>query len=361
MTTLVFPSSTPEGQRYIQHALRRDEPVIAASSLPHECLANQVAWRRLPNIHESGFDAALEALIAEHGVRRLYAPVTLVYVYLKDYLRRTGRQDLAFVQPAPFYEAMDAQAAATRDAGALSSFARLVAEPGTADDLQSAQIVGILRCAMRIFGESYVDKLMALIGALHSVSAEGDVVEIGALFGRSTAVILQTLNLTERANAVLVVDAWHGETAVQRSLPPALAAAALDMDWSLVADSFDANMVPLARQGRFNRLRLPSVEAFELYERDCTVTSELFGTTVYTGDIAFLHIDANHDYDAVCQDRDRWTSRLVPGSWVVFDDYAWSHGSGPGRAADEFCVSHVDRIARCFYAGGALFVRLTDH
>ncbi|MBK1703363.1 class I SAM-dependent methyltransferase [Halochromatium glycolicum] len=359
MTTLVFPSSTPAGRDYIRDALRRGETVLAASSLAHDAIAAEADWHRLPSIHDDGFDAALDALIAARSITRLYAPVTLVYAYLRDYLARTGRQDLAFVRPAPFYEAIEAQAVEARDAPALTAFARTVAEPGTADHLQPAHITGVLRHAFGVFGESYTDKLTALIGVLQSVPV-GDAVEIGALFGRSTAVLLQALNLTDRANPVLVVDAWHGETAVQTSLPPALAAAAIDMDWSLVADSFDVNMVPLARPGRFNRLRLPSDEAFARYTRDRAVTSDLFGTTAYSGRIAFLHIDANHDYDAVAHDRDLWTGRLVPGAWVVFDDYYWSHGDGPGRAADEFCTALGPRLARSFYAGGALFVRLVD-
>jgi hypothetical protein len=45
---------------------------------------------------------------------------------------------------------------------------------------------------------------------------------------------------------------------------------------------------------------------------------------------------------------------MLPGGWLILDDYEWAHGDGPRRAGDELLD---DRMAKCFVAGGALFIK----
>ena len=76
------------------------------------------------------------------------------------------------------------------------------------------------------------------------------------------------------------------------------------------------------------------------------------------GAISVLHLDGNHDEAAVAQDFKQWGSLVVPGGWVIFDDYNWPHGDGPRKVADRAIAEYGDRVSRRFVAGGAMFVNL---
>ena len=124
-------------------------------------------------------------------------------------------------------------------------------------------------------------------------------------------------------------------------------------------DLFRMNLLPVAA-GAVNYLRMPSVEAAELYRQSPKVANPYFGSTSYSGRIALLHIDGNHDLAAVSADIQAWGPLLKrDGAWVVFDDYRWPYGPGPRLAADEFCQEHREHIGCSFAMGGALFVGLT--
>jgi hypothetical protein len=81
------------------------------------------------------------------------------------------------------------------------------------------------------------------------------------------------------------------------------------------------------------------------------------GRCPYCRRIAILHIDANHDYDAVRNDCDLWLRRLLPGAWLILDDYVWSHGDGPLRVGNELIEEYAERIERAFVCGKALFMK----
>jgi hypothetical protein len=51
---------------------------------------------------------------------------------------------------------------------------------------------------------------------------------------------------------------------------------------------------------------------------------------------------------------------VIPGGWIIFDDYRWSFGDGPQTVADEFCRNFERYWSTAFEAGGALFMRLNE-
>jgi hypothetical protein len=73
------------------------------------------------------------------------------------------------------------------------------------------------------------------------------------------------------------------------------------------------------------------------------------------GRIALLHIDGNHRYDQVVQDIQTWAPYLMPGGWLLLDDYVWSFGDGPQMAGDELLQSGAYDSA--FVASDTLFLR----
>jgi len=63
----------------------------------------------------------------------------------------------------------------------------------------------------------------------------------------------------------------------------------------------------------------------------------------------------NHDYGSVKKDCELWLDRMLPGSWLILDDYIWAHGDGPYRAGNELLLDQPERIGCAFVCGKALF------
>ena len=47
---------------------------------------------------------------------------------------------------------------------------------------------------------------------------------------------------------------------------------------------------------------------------------------------------------------------MIPGGWLVIDDYDWRHGDGPRRVADDYLDTHATQ--KQFVAGGAMFIQI---
>ncbi len=48
---------------------------------------------------------------------------------------------------------------------------------------------------------------------------------------------------------------------------------------------------------------------------------------------------------------------LLPGAWLVLDDYIWAHGDGPYLIGNELLREEWKRIECAFVCGKALFVK----
>jgi predicted O-methyltransferase YrrM len=57
---------------------------------------------------------------------------------------------------------------------------------------------------------------------------------------------------------------------------------------------------------------------------------------IITGPLAFVHIDANHDYEYIKQDIELWTPKLMSGGIAAFHDYGRRRTPGVIRAIDEW-------------------------
>ena len=63
-------------------------------------------------------------------------------------------------------------------------------------------------------------------------------------------------------------------------------------------------------------------DAIQLVISDSVAAAELFAD----GSLAWVHIDARHDYDSVVADINAWAPKVQPGGWLSGDDYhadAW--------------------------------------
>ena len=251
------------------------------------------------------------------------------------------------------YEAERAYRALRERATTLKGPCFWPARPGK-PALTALERAGLMRLVDGIPGMCGEAKMAAVMAAMRHAPA-GDVVEIGAWWGRSAALLVWLARRYD-VGPVLCVDPWLNETLPQGDPVADKALAGLDAEEALRI--FEINLAPLA-QGRLNYLRARSADAARLYGRDLAVRTEAFGETRYEGRIGFLHIDGSHAEPDVGDDCALWTPHVAPGGWVVFDDYEWAFGDGPRRVADAFMARETGRIAAAFQAGGALFVQLS--
>ena len=353
MTILVFPSALEAAARFAGEARQWGRRVVGASSLEVDPNAAAFdAWSRLPFIGAPDFFEALEALVAREGVSEFYTPHAPTFHLLEDALPRR-LPGVKVIGPGPFKRQMDrvTQALNQGEAG-LAAAARYAEQP---TPLPAALVGAILAQAETIHGECSREKVLALCGVVPS-APRGDVVEIGALFGKSSYV-LNRLASHCGVGATLCIDPWDLGLSVQGDAPAHIQSASGGWDWDVVHSGFLVAMLGCA-SAPFNYLRMTSAQAHAAYLRSLSVTSPEFGETALAGSIAVLHLDGDHDEAAVGQDFDLWGPLVAPGGWIIFDDYNWPHGDGPRKVADRAIAAYGPRVRRSFVGAGAMLVKL---
>ncbi len=225
--------------------------------------------------------------------------------------------------------------------------------PALQPALGEAETLGLFSALEQIPGHCSDEKLWALLEVLRRCPA-GDLVEIGSAWGRSAFAIGW---LAERfgLGRLLCVDPWSAEQRLQHDKGGAVNAWADRMDFDATRAFFEARLSLLPR-GRVNALAATSLEGAARYRAGRRIESPAFGATDYAGRIALLHIDGNHDEAFVTADLAAWGDLVVPGGWIVFDDYRWAFGDGPRLVGDRFLDERP--VATAFVAGTALFARL---
>lgn len=312
MRTLIFPYVGKEAESYARDAKQRGDHVLLQPP------------GGFPNIHDSEFADVFYKTVIDNSITHLFCPVASVHKFMQSF-----PHGLVLLGESPIQKAV-------REHNELME--RAISLSHLAPDVSLIDLAGVLKGAMSIYGESNEEKLAAMIG-IFADAPDGDVVEVGSLCGR-TAFVLRWCALRYQHQFMLTVDPWSAVAGVQVDSPALLAAMTAEWDWDTVAEIFAVNIALL---GHTNHLRTTSADGFAEYIKDPQ------------DGIAVLHIDGNHDYDNVKQDIELWCSMVVPGGWLVLDDYRWPHGDGPKRAGDELLSQDVHD--RSFEAGGALFVR----
>ena len=138
-----------------------------------------------------------------------------------------------------------------------------------------------------------------------------------------------------RSPSPLAQECTHDAPASTRKLETA-------WEGDLLAAAFAINLLPLSEHHA--HLRLPSVEGYKQYAEKLSAPNDE-GTVQYSGRIALMHIDGNHDLTAVQEDCRLWSRHVVPGGWLVLDDYTWAHGDGPKRASSQVTEAMSEFIA----------------
>ena len=353
MTILVFPSALEAAAKFAREAGQWGRRVVGASSLEIDPNADAFdAWGRLPFIGAPDFFDALAALVAREQITDFYTPHAPTFHLLEHELPRCV-PGVRMIGPGPFKRQMDRVTGALADGEAALAVAARYA--GAPSPLPAALVGGVLAQVETIHGECSREKVLALCGAIPS-APKGDMIEIGALYGKSSYV-LNRIGAWCGIGATICVDPWNLGLSVQTDAPTHIQEASSGWDWDVVYQGFLVAMLGCA-SAPFNYLRMTSAQAHAHYETSRSVRSPEFGETPLAGSIAILHIDGNHDETAVAEDFALWSPHLAPGGWIIFDDYHWPHGDGPRNVADRAIAAYGPRVRRHFVGGGAMFVNL---
>jgi len=351
---LVFPSALETAAGFAREAAQWGHRVVGASSLEADPNAGLFdVWARLPFIGDPDFFPALAALVEREQITTLFTPHAPSFHLLEQALP-AHLPGLELMGPGPFKRQMDrvTGALAVADA-ALETVAAYGQAPSP---LPRELVAGLLVQAETIHGECSREKILAICGIL-PFAPKGDVVEIGALFGKSSYV-LNRVAAHCRTGATLCVDPWDLGLSVQTDAPTHIQEASGGWDWNVVYSGFLVAMLACAAPP-FNYLRMTSALARERYAKR-SVSSPEFGETPLAGAISLLHLDGNHDESAVAEDFALWGPLVLPGGWVIFDDYNWPHGDGPRKVADRAIAQYGPQVKRSFVAGGAMFINLAS-
>jgi hypothetical protein len=356
--TLVFPVSTPDGRAYLKQALERGDRVVGASCDTIDPTDGAAPWTKLPLVHEPGFLDAFLDLVRTHDVTQVHAAAHMVHAALSEILRAHDLAPLRIINRSAFEQEFarwdDIFARAGRWKDLIAALAPAHAPP------EPAFLAGVIRLAFDLFGESYDDKLAALFACLLD-APEGDIVEIGALFGRSASVLLSGRALGAADRRLFVFDPWNSDAGAQQDLPPAMQAYTRAAGIERVACAFEATFAALAPPGAMTVYRAPSVSGAAIYrgEADGEAVRLLKPRPALkpSGRIALLHIDGNHDAPCAAEDVALWSPLVAPGGWVAIDDYCWRYGDGPKRAGDALLQQWGDNVARAYVAGDCLFIQ----
>lgn len=348
-TLLVFPSSMSDALPFIEQAHLFGAKVIGASSLVYDQNAARCDfWLRLPRVDEAGFSESLRDALITHDIDGIFCPNNVIHNVVSNLIEK--KFITVELLDLPFHKEITGYKNLERRADTALNLAQTISAEAVA--ITHHHAAAWLHYTDSIMGQSGEAKLAALIGAMSS-APRGDVIEIGAYFGKSAAWLTLVARSLDIGN-VLAIDPWLPAEAVQFDSPLHVQQLSDGDYWETVAQAFIINLLPIAA-GHFNFLRLPATQALPLYESGA-ISSNVFGSTAFSGQIALLHIDGNHDYLSVAADVANWVPKLAQGAWLVLDDYCWPHGNGPRRVGDEILASSGN-ISQSFVVDGALFIK----
>ncbi len=351
---LVFPIDMPAAAPFVHAAQQLGCRVVAASSEPLRPAAYPgCVTAHLPYVTAPGFDAALAALLKEHGIERIFAPHPAVWWHLQALGGRLEGQAYTVCNESPFD--MDWQAFGEAYRWAEDSVAARPFLDDPAPALPLTRYAGLFRLYNQIPGQSDNAKLFAL-AQIARHTAPGDLVEIGSLYGKS-AFALAWLAHWHHLGSLVCVDPWElAASSHQGEAARLVNAAVRGLDWQHAFLGFAASLAPFERVAYIRQ----ASEAGAAHYRDVAAAGHIdtpeFGRVPIEGRIAILHIDGNHQFESVRRDLDAWLPFVQPGGWVLFDDYLWAFGDGPKRVGDALLQARTIRTA--FVAADTLFVQV---
>ena len=353
MKTLIFPAGMPRAIAYLGECVQQRQSVIGASSLSNDSSREHYSeWEFLPYVNEVSFPASLASLLQRRAITEIFTASPVVWAVLKKLLPKVAPA-VALLGESPATEMLAGYRSSTQVADRLWSHRDFLMLDGRVKPRMSrTAFTAMVHHANTIPGMCDHQKMLTLSEICRDTPV-GDVVEIGSWWGKS-AFILSYLARQYEIGNLLCVDPWSDSHLVQDDkLVDELSA---ELSAAEAHNVFLVNLLPYSG-GSINYMKLPSVEGAARYRKQRVVATDEFGETAFTGKIALLHIDGNHEESAVEADVQAWAGLVVKGGWIVFDDYKWPYGDGPRCVADRYIGLQGDRVQSACFSGGALFVK----
>lgn len=354
MTTLIFPSSLAVAQAFYSREKDRGEVLLAASSLAFDEFSHHYEqWFQLPMIYDDDFSDAFICAISTHNISNIYCPHPVVYQHLQSLIGEQGLQ-VNLLGKSPILEDSETLIRLLEKSGQGFNYLKTISSGST---LSLNEVAAIYQQSSEITGQTNDTKILSLMLAFAKMPA-GDIIEIGSYWGKS-AYILSHLAYHYAIGNVLTIDPWKTEFAIQKESPDVLQHIDQGFDWELIFQGFKINMLACAK-ANFSYFRGTSEQAQQHYRNNNQFITPEFGEITFSGQVACIHIDGNHDSVAVQRDYRLWRPHIAPGGWIILDDYLWPHGNGPKDLGDEILLKEGALIETSFVAGSALFIKLQN-
>ena len=130
-------------------------------------------------------------------------------------------------------------------------------------------------------------------------------VEVGSYLGRSLCSLAEVVAESGREYTVVGVDYCRGSGREGTADKDSHAAAVADGGGTF-AGQLHRNVIACGFADRVHLVVSPSPAAAGLFA---------------DGSLAWVHLDARHEYDSVLADIDGWLPKVAPGGWLSGDDY----------------------------------------
>ncbi|MDO6514528.1 class I SAM-dependent methyltransferase [Neptuniibacter sp. 2_MG-2023] len=347
-TLLIFPVESEEN--FESYSLLRSFGIrILGSSSILTSYSEVDEFVPLPFITASDFLTEFRKVISEQNVTHFYTSHAGVWGLINNYLQQSDLNiNLIMCSEFPFKKEWERLSPAVQWARAVSfSLDVSKSEVDNAPVLTEAELSSLYKFYFAIPGQSDATKLEALV-AITPLIPQGDWVEIGSLYGRSSFALGWLANRYTQSS-LFCVDPWD-EILVK---PQGGRASVLDNQIGDI-DSEQIFRVFLSSIGILNNVtffKKTSAEAINDYHQRVNTPESTRGDA----GIAFLHVDGNHHYDEVSRDIGLWEPYVDVGGWIAIDDYLWAFGDGPKKAGDELLATN--RFDTAFVTGDTLYIR----
>jgi len=315
------------------------------------------AWTFLPFVADAAFEEALLRVIRHHSIDTVFTRHPVIARHVKALLEKHALPITLDAAPCFADASTRYHQSVFKQLDAMLEIPFALGMAHEKPALNRMQKAAILAHALRIDGQSSDEKIMAMMEMFRSCP-HGDIVEIGSFWGRSASVLAMLANHYD-TGPLLCIDPWQNDAAHQEGVDEHVNAEARELDFNSAFRGFQINLMPYG-YGRANYLRGKSHALRSRYKPGLSVQNEMFGETTYTGKIACLHIDGNHDLAHIRHDIEDWVPLVVPGGWIIIDDYQWAFGNGPQIATDAWMKKNADSVQRSFAISSALFIKLHE-
>ncbi len=354
---LIFPIDLDESKQFASFARSLGSFVLGGSSVLGEYEGDIDELAYLPYVTTPEFDESFDRVLSQYSITHVYAPHSAVWWHVNN-LKSKKTYTFHLCGPSPFeadwlkYERSYLWA----DNACKETFAEYLDDGiKIRKHLTESQYAGLHKQFIEIPGQCGDDKLLSLLSIFRLVP-KGDVVEIGALYGRS-AYALAWLADKHKIGNVICIDPWDIEKTEKQG---GAANTFLNPDESQVDvhKIFKIFLATASMQNNMGYIREKSEVAIHAYRKASAkgiLMDREFGELALAGQIALLHIDGNHKYEHVRLDIETWFAQVVSGGWILLDDYVWAFGDGPKKAGDELLEREDFDIAFCL--GDTLYLR----